>query len=838
MLFKKKAVIHVEKISLYRKDRRKTGHPALYAALDVLLSYTLLFALTAGSIAIYGRVFTVDASSGVLYGWMAGVEVLLFLFYLLPMTAKYANVIAAAGFLAAFVAQHQVIFSGLSKCGNELIALINSYYGAGLSGLGEAQEGNGTLICFVAALILWWSAVVLLRRGKNFLLLLPPLFFICVELLVGRAPEQKELFAVTVAFLALLSYGNGRGIRQCKVLPAMRVKAVIFTALAAAAGILLACRFGEEQARQLVAKQNAALVWQHALEQQVTEYGVIGGSPGRISNRAPDYKGSEVLSVSTDWLPEENLYLRGYVGDTYQSGNWTNKGQAEFAEAVEKLSGMEESEAAMYLQNRLYETLSNAAREGCTTGAEYRITYLDTKDDYAYLPYQADLSRVTDEEGKMVSLTLEADAMAYRNGQRVLTAEGVSGGSLLEMPSGVLMGEDTTNVEWYYSKMCSGRYLRVPSNLSECHRLGKSLAERWRETYGSFWASDTIENRPEIYAAYLVREELFSLAEYSLSLDRVPFGEDVVAYFLEQSGKGFCQHYASAGVLLLREMGIPARYVTGYVVKPSEFVETGDGAYEALVKDSDAHAWVEVFIPGTGWVPVEVTENSAYEASGYQKLTAEHYAELWEETMAEDYQGESGIAAGKPADESAGNTSGENGGNRVHQENGGEMDTSAAQNDTNDVCSNTEQKDTPNGNAAPDDGKEGHAGGYAGTPAVGAAWILIVLSVAAVVFAVGYFLHVRRRENTVLHQKDYRAAVRVLSSRVNRILWKKGILRRRNLDDKEYRSTVKSGLPGIPEEEIDCYFKILERAAYSDEELTRGDAAYCYNIYRKIKLLK
>ena len=64
---------------------------------------------------------------------------------------------------------------------------------------------------------------------------------------------------------------------------------------------------------------------------------------------------------------------------------------------------------------------------------------------------------------------------------------------------------------------------------------------------------------------------------------------------------------------MFRLLGVPARYVTGYVVTPEEFTEDGDG-YTAQIPDTQAHAWVEVYRSGKGWIPVEVTP-------GYQENT-------------------------------------------------------------------------------------------------------------------------------------------------------------------------------------------------------------------------
>lgn len=76
--------------------------------------------------------------------------------------------------------------------------------------------------------------------------------------------------------------------------------------------------------------------------------------------------------------------------------------------------------------------------------------------------------------------------------------------------------------------------------------------------------------------------------------------KDIVSYFLFDSKEGICQHFASAGVLMYRAFGIPARYTTGFVVntKANEWVD---------VTHFDSHAWVEIYIDGFGWVPIEVT---------------------------------------------------------------------------------------------------------------------------------------------------------------------------------------------------------------------------------------
>ncbi|MCM1101839.1 MAG: transglutaminase-like domain-containing protein [Clostridium sp.] len=106
---------------------------------------------------------------------------------------------------------------------------------------------------------------------------------------------------------------------------------------------------------------------------------------------------------------------------------------------------------------------------------------------------------------------------------------------------------------------------------------------------------------------------------------------DYITYFLLQNKRGYCAHFASAGTMLLRNMGIPARYVEGYafsylnVVEDGLLVEGADYAdyydgysplgetalVEMEIPDAYAHAWVEYYVEGCGWVVMDPTPSSA-----------------------------------------------------------------------------------------------------------------------------------------------------------------------------------------------------------------------------------
>lgn len=139
-------------------------------------------------------------------------------------------------------------------------------------------------------------------------------------------------------------------------------------------------------------------------------------------------------------------------------------------------------------------------------------------------------------------------------------------------------------------------------------------------------------------------EELLRSFTYSETPGELPESikneSDFLDYFVLESRKGFCSHFATAFVLLARAEGIPARYAQGYIVYPK-------GRREITVKSSWAHAWPEVYYDNAGWIAYEPTpayvNNSYWEteegtavqtvqtAPGYNASAYENLMDLPEE---------------------------------------------------------------------------------------------------------------------------------------------------------------------------------------------------------------
>lgn len=132
------------------------------------------------------------------------------------------------------------------------------------------------------------------------------------------------------------------------------------------------------------------------------------------------------------------------------------------------------------------------------------------------------------------------------------------------------------------------RYLQLPTELPQRVR---DLADEI-----------TAGARTEYDAVLAVQTWLQTNTRYDLTVPREPEGVDAVDHFLFDTRRGFCEHIAASMAVLLRAEGVPTRIVTGY--GPGER-NPFTGYYE--VRNSDAHAWLEVLYPGAGWIAYDPT---------------------------------------------------------------------------------------------------------------------------------------------------------------------------------------------------------------------------------------
>lgn len=160
------------------------------------------------------------------------------------------------------------------------------------------------------------------------------------------------------------------------------------------------------------------------------------------------------------------------------------------------------------------------------------------------------------------------------------------------------------------------RYLQLPAIPQRVTDLASRVTEDARSPYE---------------ATVAINRFLIGRFRYNLQSPALPDGADAVDHFLFGSGEGSCETFASAMAVLLRAAGIPARLVTGYTTGSYNVLT---GYYE--VRNSDAHAWVEVYLPRVGWIEFEPSPGfltpeqlSASGAGQWLLRDAAHLAGRW-----------------------------------------------------------------------------------------------------------------------------------------------------------------------------------------------------------------
>lgn len=665
---------------------------------------------------------------------------------------------------------------------------------------------------------------------KNKLTLGLPITIICAGLWVVYSPQWKDLVFVCISG-GLFFYLDSCDKMESKSLLGLGAVCMLFISIP---GLF------QEKAMEWVVEWNGDwFYFQENLEEQIRNGNLLRGlsQSDLVDNHTPRFKNEEVIQLTMSGNPQKNIYLRGYHCKDYKKGIWEKPDRA-FQKAC-KEHGLQEEAASKQLLAILHKSEDLLQNESLL----FEVSYTGIRDKYTYFPYGAGWEEESDEYrfsedsviGKARSCK-EAKVLSWKE-LRYPDEKLIADNFLLDSvflpesafgslasgynPEG-LSGEDGKLCDWYKDFVYEN-YLQVPDHMKNV----KNLAEKMKgstEFQGALrelkdeQGSVNMRNGARLDAAYLVAAWLKNYGSYSRELDNLPKGGDAVEYFLGTSGKGYCTHFASAGTLLLRELGIPARYVVGYVVKPGK-VSYKEGNYQASVLDSDGHAWTEVYLENYGWVPVEMTpgyqniqnlihqnvtfipgedmkppvDNPPEEEIPSAEENVENNPTLSEE---EEYQGEK-------------NESGESQGGKASQK--GENSASGTGSGTQEPVNK---------------GSKVWVG------------VLIVCLLGTTVFVwYRYRIYSRarraRRLSGYLRRKDNKRAVVWIHNSICRKLMKKEH-KYRGIRDKELLVALKKEFPEVGEPDWDTYFQVVRRAVYSQMLITTAEVTKCYDVYESI----
>ena len=294
-----------------------------------------------------------------------------------------------------------------------------------------------------------------------------------------------------------------------------------------------------------------------------------------------------ILSVTADTA--QTLYLRGFVGDTYENKVWS---------ALDAQTAAEEKDLFYWLhQSGFYpqSQLATAARlMGNYQSGSVSVQNLAGCSLYRYEPCTVLPERAGLTKNKIQPSTLEANGL---RGERGYSYETVSDAqTILPELLDFLQNDTSDGVKSYlqmesaYREFVYSYALTVPAEFRA--QLGAVL-DRCCESYGP---ANSLTKEQAQTAALAFLESCFD-------------GSGDIALPLADTADGTTYQYATVAALALRYYGIPARYVEGYTIKTSENEPTS-------VDASAAGAWVEVYQDGIGWLPLSLTP-------GLEDLSAE-----------------------------------------------------------------------------------------------------------------------------------------------------------------------------------------------------------------------
>ncbi|MFT4146665.1 MAG: transglutaminase-like domain-containing protein [Mobilitalea sp.] len=360
--------------------------------------------------------------------------------------------------------------------------------------------------------------------------------------------------------------------------------------------------------------------------------GLSGGKLGTQGKIRYDYE--EQLKITAPLSAMEyGVYLKGYVGAEYTGNSWDRYSSDTDRICTSILNQFPKDIFSPFNQvsqlflssksSQLY-VVTDQLKGGFTgslmvmpfTAYSMSVEYKGANENYMYIPYFTDLSK--------------NDNIKY----------------VQDLYSQVKGNENSYQIQFYNMMDLYQMYLQYPEKVDLLGMLGSGLngygiyedmyrdfvyqaytvlpeqgLDMLKNEFSPQWMANP-SNSEKMEKIIYIKDYLDQNTSYSLAPGKLPKGKDFVEYFLYENKIGYCAHYASAATLILRTMGIPARYVEGYAVGPEDVISSSNNEeteelsvssteyskeVTVSVLDSNAHAWVEIYFDGVGWIPMDFT---------------------------------------------------------------------------------------------------------------------------------------------------------------------------------------------------------------------------------------
>lgn len=447
-----------------------------------------------------------------------------------------------------------------------------------------------SLLFLVMMAVLFWvlsvhAGYTLTRHGMAWPAILPAGLALFVIHSFDAILTRRALYLVIYLFFSLVLVARSSFLQQHKrweqsrtaLPPHLGLDFIRFT-LAAVALLVIFSWTAPALAESLPVAEEAwqpvRQAWLRTRDRMDDAFASLRSTVGVVS----DYYGSSMMlgrgNLLTDMEmfrvkpPEDapdslRYYWRARVYDFYVNGGWRNSSIAEDPFDPEEIG----------LQIPLGAGRFTGTFEIVPTN---HISTIFTPAQPEWVSRKAEVSYVANPDGT-IDVTMFRATPVIRAGNVYEVRSSVPNVTIAQMRAA---GEE-------YPEWIKDRYLQLPPDVTDrTRRLAEEITTGLDTPYDK---------------AVAVTEFLRENIEYTRTVPEVPPGRESIDWFLFDLRQGFCNYYASAEVILLRAIGIPARWATGY----AQGDRLENGWY--LVRQEEAHAWPEVYFPSLGWVEFEPT---------------------------------------------------------------------------------------------------------------------------------------------------------------------------------------------------------------------------------------
>lgn len=380
--------------------------------------------------------------------------------------------------------------------------------------------------------------------------------------------------------------------------------------------------------------------------------GLNSGKIGGVGSVRPDYETD--LEVTYVPLSAAPVYLKGFTGVNYDNSSFS--------------SNYDYGADNTPVYRQTYYSMADYLHP-TNNYAFMHINNIDADSNYVYMPYDSivyssdiitetsvnvasrrkpfntarlhvgyfgsSLADIDDQSTRRISNLYKYDhSYAYAN-----EIPGFASYDLIYDPyvPSISLSPDLT-IPSDYDEAVKDECLAVPGRL-------KNTLDQFNEDAGLDYYKDALLNAASdeercqltLAACSTLKGYFFNEYPYTMAPGATPRNEDAIEYFLTVQKKGYCAHFAASSTMILRNLGIPARYCEGYVIQYNDISDnavaisddtngwlelTSTSGYGLLddtgvitvdVTDGSAHAWVEIYIDGYGWIPYEFTPPSTGE---------------------------------------------------------------------------------------------------------------------------------------------------------------------------------------------------------------------------------